>query len=52
MLNKVDIAKKDDLLLLAARLSEQLKPETIFLVSCIDRRRGGRIFKRILPPPC
>ena len=33
VLNKVDIAKKDDLLVLAARLSERLKPETIFMVS-------------------
>jgi GTPase len=33
VLNKVDIAKKDDLLVLAARLSERLRPETIFMVS-------------------
>ena len=33
VLNKVDIAKKDDLLLLAARLAERLKPEQIFMVS-------------------
>jgi len=33
VLNKVDIAAKDDLLVLAARLAERLKPEKIFMVS-------------------
>ena len=33
VLNKVDIAKKDDLLVLAARLSERLAPEAVFMVS-------------------
>ena len=33
VLNKVDIAKKEDLLVLAARLAERLKPEQIFMVS-------------------
>jgi GTP-binding protein Era len=33
VLNKVDIAKKDDLLVLAARLAERLKPEQIYMVS-------------------
>jgi GTP-binding protein Era len=33
VLNKVDIAKKDDLLVFAARLSERLKPEAVFMVS-------------------
>jgi GTP-binding protein Era len=33
VLNKVDIAKKDDLLILAARLSERLKPEAVFMIS-------------------
>ena len=33
VLNKVDIARKEDLLLLAARLSERLKPEAVFMVS-------------------
>jgi GTP-binding protein Era len=33
VLNKVDIAKKEDLLVLAAKLAERLKPETIFMVS-------------------
>ena len=33
VLNKVDIARKDDLLVLAARLSERLKPEAVFMVS-------------------
>ena len=33
VLNKVDIAKKDDILVLAARLSERLKPEAVFMIS-------------------
>jgi len=33
VLNKVDIAKKDDLLVLAARLSERLKPEAVLMIS-------------------
>ncbi len=33
VLNKVDIAKKDQLLVLAATLSERLKPEAVFMVS-------------------
>ena len=33
VLNKVDIAKKDDLLVLAARLSERLKAEAVFMIS-------------------
>ena len=33
VLNKVDIAKKDDLLVLAARLAERLRPEQIFMIS-------------------
>ena len=33
VLNKVDIAKKEDLLLLAQRLAERLKPEQIFMIS-------------------
>ena len=33
VLNKVDIAKKDDLLVLAARLAERLEPEQIFMIS-------------------
>jgi len=33
VLNKVDIARKDDLLVLAARLSERLKPEAVFMLS-------------------
>ena len=33
VLNKVDVAKKSDLLLLATQLSERLKPEEIFMVS-------------------
>jgi GTPase len=33
VLNKVDIAKKENLLVLAAQLSERLKPEEIFMIS-------------------
>jgi GTP-binding protein Era len=33
VLNKVDIARKDDLLVLAASLSERLKPEAVFMIS-------------------
>ena len=33
VLNKVDIARKDDLLVMAARLSERLKPEAVFMIS-------------------
>lgn len=33
VLNKVDIAKKNDLLLIAATLSERLQPEAVFMVS-------------------
>ena len=33
VLNKVDIASKEDLLLIAAQLAERLKPEAVFMVS-------------------
>ena len=33
VLNKVDIARKDDLLIFAARLSERLRPDAVFMVS-------------------
>jgi GTP-binding protein Era len=33
VLNKVDIARKDELLVLAARLSERLQPEAVFMVA-------------------
>jgi len=36
VLNKVDIAKKDDLLVLAAKLSERFKPEAIFMISATE----------------
>ena len=36
VLNKVDIAKKDDLLVLAARLSERFQPEAVFMVSATE----------------
>lgn len=33
VLNKVDLAKKEDLLVLAARLAERLQPEAVFMIS-------------------
>jgi GTP-binding protein Era len=36
VLNKVDIAKKNDLLVLAATLSERLKPDAVFMVSATN----------------
>ena len=36
VLNKVDIAIKDDLLVLAAKLSERFKPEAIFMISATE----------------
>ncbi|MCF2513760.1 GTPase Era [Sphingomonas sp. G124] len=33
VLNKVDIAKKEDLLVVAAKLAERLKPEMVFMIS-------------------
>ena len=36
VLNKVDIARKNDLLVLAASLSERFKPEAVFMVSATN----------------
>ena len=36
VLNKVDIAKKNDLLVLAASLSERFRPEAVFMVSATN----------------
>jgi GTP-binding protein Era len=36
VLNKVDIARKEDLLLLAAKLSERFQPEAVFMVSATN----------------
>ena len=36
VLNKVDIARKDDLLVLAASLSERFQPEAVFMVSATN----------------
>jgi GTPase len=36
VLNKVDIAKKDDLLVLAATLSQRLQPEAVFMISATN----------------
>ncbi|MCW3798636.1 GTPase Era [Sphingomonas sp. BN140010] len=33
VLNKVDLARKEDLLLIAAKLSERLQPEAVFMIS-------------------
>ena len=40
VLNKVDIARKDDLLVLAAKLSERFQPEAVFMVSATQ---GGGV---------
>jgi GTP-binding protein Era len=47
VLNKVDIAKKDDLLVLAARLSERLQPEAIFMVSATEGDGVGDLKKHL-----
>ena len=36
VLNKVDIARKDDLLVLAATLSQRIQPEAVFMVSATN----------------
>jgi GTP-binding protein Era len=36
VLNKVDIARKDDLLVLAASLSERFRPEAVFMISATN----------------
>ena len=36
VLNKVDIAKKEDLLIFATRLAERLQPEAVFMVSATN----------------
>ena len=36
VLNKVDVANKDDLLVIAAQLAERLKPEAVFMVSATN----------------
>jgi GTP-binding protein Era len=36
VLNKVDIARKEDLLVLAAKLAERLQPEAVFMVSATN----------------
>ena len=47
MLNKVDIARKEELLVLAARLAERLQPEAVFMVSA-SAGDGVRDVKRHL----
>jgi GTP-binding protein Era len=47
VLNKVDIAKKDDLLVVAARLSERLQPEAIFMVSATEGDGVGDLKKHL-----
>jgi len=47
VLNKVDIAKKEDLLVLAARLSERLQPEAIFMVSATEGDGVGDLKKHL-----
>ncbi len=36
VLNKVDLAKKEDLLVLAAKLSDRLQPEAVFMISATE----------------
>jgi GTP-binding protein Era len=48
VLNKVDIARKNDLLFLAASLSERFKPEAVFMVSAVNGD-GVADLKRHLP---
>ncbi|WP_294173245.1 GTPase Era [uncultured Sphingomonas sp.] len=51
VLNKVDIARKEELLVLAARLAERLQPEAVFMVSAsagdgvpdLKRHLGGAV---------
>ena len=45
--NKVDIAKKDDLLVLAARLSERFQPEAVFMVSATQGDGVGDLKKHL-----
>jgi GTP-binding protein Era len=47
VLNKVDIAKKDDLLVLAARLSERFQPEAVFMVSATQGDGVGDLKKHL-----
>ncbi|MFL6734676.1 MAG: GTPase Era [Sphingomicrobium sp.] len=47
VLNKTDVAKKDDLLLLAARLSERLKPKAVFMVSATSGDGVGDLKKAL-----
>jgi len=47
VLNKVDIAKKDDLLVLAAKLSERFEPEAIFMVSATQGDGVGDLKKHL-----
>ena len=53
VLNKVDIAKKDELARpRRASLAERLKPEAVFMISADHRRRRRRPESARLPPPC
>ena len=47
VLNKVDIAKKEDLLVLAAKLSERFQPEAIFMVSATQGDGVGDLKKHL-----
>ena len=47
VLNKVDIAKKDDLLVLAASLSERFQPEAVFMVSATQGDGVGDLKKHL-----
>jgi GTPase len=47
VLNKVDIASKDDLLVLAATLSQRFQPEAVFMVSAMNGDGVGDLKKHL-----
>jgi len=47
VLNKVDIASKDDLLVLAATLSQRFQPEAVFMVSAMNGDGIGDLKKHL-----
>jgi GTP-binding protein Era len=47
VLNKVDIARKDDLLVLAAKLSERFQPEAVYMVSATQGDGVGDLKKHL-----
>jgi GTP-binding protein Era len=47
VLNKVDIARKDDLLVLASKLSERFQPEAVFMISATEGDGVGDLKKHL-----